>query len=165
MGNGYIIQHDVEPQRAPHQIFADESRDHFALCDELARVELGDDALEDLVDDGRQHALVVVLAELAVYGRERLDRRPREHAAADVDHLQVCARCRSRQCAGRTAGGRGFLAGNDADAPFVPVRDAITRGFARMSKMMGVSSHGIYARTQAGAWGMEDGRACADSIV
>ena len=159
MGDGHIIQHDVEPQRAPHEIFADEARDHLALGDELARVELRDDALEHLVDDGRQHALVVVLAELAVDRGERRDRRPREHAAADVHHLQVCAG-RARQC----AGGRGFWR-DDGDAPFVPVRDAITRGFARMSKMMGVSSHGIYARTQAGAWRREDGRACAYSIV
>jgi hypothetical protein len=90
VGDGYVVQDDVEPQRAPHEVLADEAGDHLALGDELARVELGDDALEDLVDDRRQHALVVVLPELAVDGRERGDGRPREHPAADVDHLQVC---------------------------------------------------------------------------
>ena len=43
----------------------------LALGDDLAGVELRDDAFEDLVHDGRQDALVVVGAELAVDGRER----------------------------------------------------------------------------------------------
>eukprot|EP00965_Chrysotila_dentata_P025014 829612-Pleurochrysis_carterae.AAC.1 len=40
-------------------------RDALALCDQLLRVVLRDDGLEDLVADGRQHTLVVVEAEVA----------------------------------------------------------------------------------------------------
>jgi len=56
----------------------------------LARVELGDDTLQDLVNDGRQNTLVIVGAQLPVDGGERLYRRPGEDTASDVHHLQVC---------------------------------------------------------------------------
>jgi hypothetical protein len=69
----HIVQQNVEPLRSPGKVFADQSRDHFSLCDELARIELGHHALEHLVDDGRKDPLVVVLAEGSVNLRQRLD--------------------------------------------------------------------------------------------
>ena len=41
------------------------------LLDQLGRVELGDDGLEDLVSDRREDSLVVVLAEVLVESRGR----------------------------------------------------------------------------------------------
>jgi hypothetical protein len=88
-----VIEHDVEARGSPDEVVADESGDVLALGDELRGVELGDDALQDLVHDGRQHALVVVGAQGAVDLREGVDARPAQHSAGDVDHLQVlCAR-------------------------------------------------------------------------
>ena len=88
-----IIEHDVEAGSAPDEVVADQSADVLTLCDELGGVELGDDALEDLVDNRGQDALVVVGAEGAVDLGQGVDAGPREDTAGDVDHLQVlCAR-------------------------------------------------------------------------
>ena len=62
----------------------------FTLGNQLARVELRDDALEDLVHDRGEHALIVVLAKLAVDGRERGRGWAGQDTASDVHHLQVC---------------------------------------------------------------------------
>lgn len=55
--------------------------------------------------------------------------------------LTICRSVRRRQRArtGRTAESR-------VNAPFVPVREAMLRGLARMSYTMGVSNHGILER-------------------
>ena len=62
----------------------------FTLGDELARVELRDDALEDLVHDRGEHALIVILTKLAVDGREGRRGWAGQDTASDVHHLQVC---------------------------------------------------------------------------
>ncbi|TNN33062.1 hypothetical protein EYF80_056773 [Liparis tanakae] len=59
-----------------------------ALRDELRGVELGHHALQHLVDDGGQHALVVVLPQLLVQGGQVGGQRPRQHAQRDVHHLE-----------------------------------------------------------------------------
>lgn len=88
----HILEHEIEPPCALHQVLPDQSRDlrgvfralatcprsskllrwpthHLALGDQLTRVELRDDALQHLIDDRGEHALVIVGAELAVAGR------------------------------------------------------------------------------------------------
>ena len=85
----HVVEQDVEARGALGQLFADEARHILTLGDELRGVELGDDALEHLVDDAGQNALIVVGAEGAVDLREGVDARPRQHTAGDVDHLQV----------------------------------------------------------------------------
>jgi hypothetical protein len=87
-----IIEHDVEAGSAPDEVVADQSADVLTLCDELRGVELGDDALEDLVDNRGQDALVVVGAEGAVDLGQGVDAGAGQDTAGDVDHLQVlCA--------------------------------------------------------------------------
>lgn len=60
-----------------------------SLRDELRGVELGHDALQHLVDDGGQHALVVVLPQLLVEGRQVGGQRPGQNPQGDVHHLEV----------------------------------------------------------------------------
>ena len=64
MCDGNVLESDVEFLRAAQQVGADPVADCFALGDELGGVELSDDGFEDFVADGRQDALVVVLAEV-----------------------------------------------------------------------------------------------------
>lgn len=59
----------------------------LTLCDELGRVELGHDALEDLVADGRQHPLVIVSAELARNLGQLALLWPEQHTQRDVHSL------------------------------------------------------------------------------
>lgn len=83
VGNGDVIQHNIEPQSSSCKILADQSRnltrhvsepfrkclritDHFTLSDELASIELRDYTLENFVDDGRQYALVIVFPKFTV---------------------------------------------------------------------------------------------------
>ena len=64
VGDGHVLERDVELGRALGQVRADALRDGLALRDELGGVELRDDGLEDLVADRGEDALVVVLAEV-----------------------------------------------------------------------------------------------------
>jgi hypothetical protein len=50
--------------------------DVFSLSDQLASVELGNHALQDLIHDRREHTLVIVQTQFAVDGRKLLDARP-----------------------------------------------------------------------------------------
>lgn len=52
-------------------------------------VELGDDRLEDLVDDGGEDTLIVVGSELLVDRGELGLVRLAEDTAGDVDHLEI----------------------------------------------------------------------------
>ena len=65
-----------------------------------------DGVLEHLVDDGGQHALVVVLAELAVELHEVFGVGAVEDPQADVDGLEVCARTGERGREFRVGEGR-----------------------------------------------------------
>ena len=64
MGDADVLEGDVELAGALGQVGADALGDGLALGDELGGVELGDDGLEDLVADGGEDALIVVLAEV-----------------------------------------------------------------------------------------------------
>lgn len=59
-------------------------------------VELGDDALEDLVDDAGQDDLVIVGTEFGVDLGERVDSGAAQDSERNVDHLQVCVFLRAR---------------------------------------------------------------------
>ena len=67
--DGYVIQEDVEPCSTLDEVFPDHPTDILTLCDQLAGVELGDDTLEDFVDNGWQYTLVVICAQGSVYLR------------------------------------------------------------------------------------------------
>lgn len=69
VGDGDVLEGDVELGGALDQVVADPLGDGLTLGDELGGVELGDDGLEDLVTDGREHTLVVVLTEGLKGGR------------------------------------------------------------------------------------------------
>ena len=68
MGNGDVLEGDVELGGALEEVGADAGGDGFALGDEFGGVELGDDGFEDFVADGGQDALVVVEAEGLSWG-------------------------------------------------------------------------------------------------
>lgn len=65
------------------------SRYLCSLGDELRGVELCHHALQDLVDDGRQDALVVVLSQVLVEEGKAGRQRPGQDSERDVDHLQI----------------------------------------------------------------------------
>lgn len=52
MGDGDVLEGDVELLGALEQVAADAVGDGFTLGDELGGVELGDDGFEDFVSDG-----------------------------------------------------------------------------------------------------------------
>lgn len=64
--DGDVVQDEIEPTGPAHEVFTDETRDHFSLGDELGCVELGHDGFEDFVYDRREDAFVVVGAEFTV---------------------------------------------------------------------------------------------------
>ena len=68
--------------------------DALSLCDQLTSIELGDDGFQDLVDDGRQDALVVVLSEGSVYLGEVRDIGSGQYSAAYVHLVDVRSMCR-----------------------------------------------------------------------
>ncbi|KAI3491159.1 hypothetical protein L1887_44557 [Cichorium endivia] len=94
VGDGDVIEDEVEALGACGEVVAHQSRHHLSLGDELGGVELGDDRLEHLVHDRGQHALVVVRAELAEDGGERIDAWTREHTAGERDHLEILGAAR-----------------------------------------------------------------------
>ena len=100
---GNVVEEDVEHRGATDEAVADQSAHVFSLRDELTGVELGHDAFEHLVDDARQHAVIIVGAQRAVDLRQGVHSRPREHTTGDIHHLQVLG-----------AGERGHVAGSGA---------------------------------------------------
>jgi Mg2+/Co2+ transporter CorC len=108
-----VLEEDVEFRRALVERVADLLRDLLASREELLRVLLRDGRLEHLVDDGGEDALVKVLAELDVDGRERLDARAREHAERDLHLLEVLRARARRDDAVAWGGGRGGRGGGE----------------------------------------------------
>lgn len=66
MGDGHVLEGNVELGGAAGELVADALGDGLALGDELGGVELGDDGLEDFVADGGEDTLIVVGAEVLV---------------------------------------------------------------------------------------------------
>lgn len=72
VGDGDVVEDEVEPPRSAREVFTHETGDHLTLGDELGSVELRDDGLEDFVDDGREDAFVVVGTKFSVAGKTAL---------------------------------------------------------------------------------------------
>lgn len=70
-------------------MIADESRDILSLGDQLGGVELGNNTLENLVDDTGKDALVVVGSKSTVDLRKGIDAGSGQDTAGNVDHLQI----------------------------------------------------------------------------
>lgn len=66
VGNGHILESDVELLSALQQVRSYSVGDGFSLCDELGSIELGDDGLEDFISNGGQHTLIVIRAKILV---------------------------------------------------------------------------------------------------
>jgi hypothetical protein len=66
VGDGDVLEGNVELAGALEQVCADFVGDGLALGDELGGVELGDNGLEDFVADGGEDTLIVVEAEVLV---------------------------------------------------------------------------------------------------
>ena len=52
--DGNVVEDDVEVPGPVGQLFPDQHGDLLALGDQLGRIELGHDALQDLIADGRE---------------------------------------------------------------------------------------------------------------
>lgn len=102
-GQGDIVEHDVEPRGSPHQVVSHQSTNVLSLRNELAGVKLRHNALQNLIDDRRQDAFIVVCAEGAIDLRECIDTRPRQHTTGDVHHLQVLCACEGGNISGLRA--------------------------------------------------------------
>jgi hypothetical protein len=68
VGDGHVLEGDVELVGALEQVGADTVGDGLTLCDEFGGVELRDDGFEDFVTDGGEYPLVVVEAEVLMCG-------------------------------------------------------------------------------------------------
>ena len=64
MGDGDILEGDVELGGAAKEVGADAVGDGFTLGDEFGGIELGDDGLEDFVSDRGEDTLIVILTEV-----------------------------------------------------------------------------------------------------
>ena len=64
MGDGDILEGNVELGSTAEEVGADAVGDGFTLGDEFGGIELGDDGLEDLVSDRGEYTLIVVLTEV-----------------------------------------------------------------------------------------------------
>ena len=68
--NRYIIKYDVEVSQTLCQTLTNTSRDLLSLSEKLSGVISGYDGLEYLVDDGGQHAAIVVHTQVTVKLRQ-----------------------------------------------------------------------------------------------
>jgi hypothetical protein len=64
VGDGDILEGDVELGSTSKEVGTDAVGDGFTLGDEFGGIELGDDGLEDFVSDRREDTLIVILTEV-----------------------------------------------------------------------------------------------------
>jgi hypothetical protein len=69
VGDGDILEGDVELGGAAEEVGTDTVGDGFTLGDEFGGIELGDDGLEDFVSDRREDTLIVILTEVLRHGQ------------------------------------------------------------------------------------------------
>lgn len=72
-----IIEQDVEPRSSPRQLVPHKPRHILTLRNQLRSIELRNYALQHFIDNRREHPLVEVRPERAVYLRQGIDSRPR----------------------------------------------------------------------------------------
>lgn len=60
VGDGDVLEGDVELRGSLHEVCADAVGDSFTLGDQLGGIELGDNGFEDFVSDGWQHTFIIV---------------------------------------------------------------------------------------------------------
>jgi hypothetical protein len=119
VGDGDILEGDVELGGAAEEVGTDAVGDGFTLGDEFGGIELGDDGLEDFVSDRREDTLIVILTEvldmrgeLMRLGRrwkrgksylvdlgESLDFGTVQDSEGQADHLQILGTSGSRDVA------------------------------------------------------------------
>jgi len=77
VGDGDILEGNVELGSTAEEVGADTVGDGFTLGNEFGGIELGDDGLEDFVSDRGEDTLIVILTEvLYIYSKlMRLDGR------------------------------------------------------------------------------------------
>jgi hypothetical protein len=85
----YVVEQNVEDGCSSSQVIAHQPGNIFSLGDQLAGIELSDHALQDFVDYGGKHPLIVIGSEGAVDLWQGFDPGSRQNTAGDVDHLQV----------------------------------------------------------------------------
>ena len=64
MGDGDILEGDVELGGAAKKVGTDTVGNSFTLGNELGSIELSDDGLEDFVSDRGEDTLIVILSEV-----------------------------------------------------------------------------------------------------
>jgi len=89
MRQRHIIQQDVEPRCPLYQVLPHKPTDALPLGDQLTSIELCNNRLEDLVDDGWKDTLVVVCAESSEDRGKGVNLGAGEDTAGDVDHLEI----------------------------------------------------------------------------
>mmetsp|Transcript_13938 Transcript_13938/g.42055 ORF Transcript_13938/g.42055 Transcript_13938/m.42055 type:complete len:202 (+) Transcript_13938:64-669(+) len=89
VGDGHIIQDNVEEVRPLRQDAANVPADYLTHCEQLAGIVLCNHALQRFLNDGGQHTLPIVSAQRPVNFRQLVWHRPSQHSQPDVDHLQV----------------------------------------------------------------------------
>lgn len=98
VGDGHVLQLDVELRGALLQVVSDLVGHHLSHRDQLRGVELRHRGLQDLVSDRRQHSLVVVEPQVLVDGREIHHVGSVQHPQRDGHRLEVLRACRRRDC-------------------------------------------------------------------
>ncbi len=89
VGDGHVVEEEVELLATGEKTLLDLAGDLITLRDQLVRVVLRDNSLENLVTDGGEDALGVVEAECAVDLGQGLSLGTREDTERDGDLLQV----------------------------------------------------------------------------
>ena len=64
MGNGYVLELDIEFLGALQKIGSDAVGDGLSLGDEFSSIELGNNRFENFVSNGRKYTLVVIKAKI-----------------------------------------------------------------------------------------------------
>mmetsp|Transcript_118982 Transcript_118982/g.370618 ORF Transcript_118982/g.370618 Transcript_118982/m.370618 type:complete len:250 (-) Transcript_118982:13-762(-) len=94
--DGDIFKHNIEIARTLNELRTDQPRDTFALSDQLRRIELRNNGLENFIDNRRKNSLIVVNAEISVDFSKMGDVGTCKHTQCDIDHLQIFASRKTR---------------------------------------------------------------------
>lgn len=86
---GNVVQENIEACSSPRQLISDQPRHVLTLRNELGSIELRDYALEDFVNNGREHPLIEICSKRAIDLWESIDSRPRQDTACNIDHLKI----------------------------------------------------------------------------